>query len=628
MGPVRASHCQRNTTGHISRYTPRLSNCVYMADDTPAVSRREKIDALIDVAKFNPKFSVLIVVLGIVAAVLEGIGLSFILPVIEIVQVDDPVAEADGAMEVFVTAYDLIGVPFTLGFVVVGVAVVMTVRYTTSFLVAWFRTALSEYYIRDLQKRTFDNALDARVEYFDEEGSDDMLNAIITETRYGGRVIRYVVQFIEQFFFSLIYLLIALLIAPWLTLFAVVILGGLTIFLRKVVEPGFELGQIVADANERRQESAQAGTQGIRDVRIFGLASELYQDFTDAVDKYTKYRVKLARNEAAISNFYNLGVAVSVFVLIYLALGFADLSIGALGVFLFAMFQLGPKVSSLNEKYYKIENNLPHLVRTQQFVKELESRKEPNDPTREAPATVEEVEFDDVWFSYDDEEDVLKGVDFEVEKGEFIAFVGQSGAGKSTIVSLLARLYQLDRGEIRANGIPIAELDVDEWREHIAVVRQSPFIFNDTLEYNLTVGKRDVSRTDLDRVCEIAKVDEFFADLPNGYETVLGDNGVRLSGGQKQRVALARALLTDADLLVLDEATSDLDSHLEREVQDAIEAMDRDYAMIAIAHRLSTVENADRIYTMADGEITEVGSHGELLENGGQYANLYAIQAQ
>ncbi len=599
-----------------------------MADDTPAVSRREKIDALIDVAKFNPKFSVLIVVLGIAAAVLEGVGLSFILPIIELVQMDDPTAEADGAMEVFVIAYETVNIPLTLGTAVVGVAAVMTVRYTTSFLVAWFRAALANYYIRDLQKRTFDNALDARVEYFDEEGSDDMLNAIITETRYGGKVIRYVVQFIEQFFFSLIYLTIALLIAPWLTLFAVVILGGLTVFLRKVVEPGFELGQIVADANEQRQESAQAGTQGIRDVRIFGLASELYQDFTGAVDKYTKYRVKLARNEAAIGNFYNLGVAVSVFVLIYLALTFANLGIGALGVFLFAMFQLGPKVSSLNSKYYKIENNLPHLVRTQQFVKELESRKEPNEPTRETPATVDEVEFDDVWFSYDDEEDVLKGVNFEVEKGEFIAFVGQSGAGKSTIVSLLARLYQLDRGTIRANGIPIAELDVDEWREHIAVVRQSPFIFNDTLEYNLTVGNREKTRAELDRVCEIAKVDEFFDELPNGYETTLGDNGVRLSGGQKQRVALARALLTDADLLVLDEATSDLDSHLEREVQDAIEAMDRDYAMIAIAHRLSTVENADRIYTMDAGEITEVGSHGELLENGGQYANLYAIQAQ
>ncbi|WP_436344051.1 ABC transporter ATP-binding protein [Natronorubrum sp. FCH18a] len=593
-----------------------------------SVSRREKLDALLDVARFNPKFTALIVVLGLAAAILEGVGLSFILPVIEIVQLDDPTAEADGLMGAFVTAYATLGVPFTLGYVVVGVAVVMTVRYTTSFVVAWFREALRTYYIRDLQLRAYDNALDARVEYFDEEGSDDILNAIVTQTTYAGRVIQRVVQLLESLFLSLVYLLIALVISPLLTLFAAGVLGFLTIFLRRVVEPGYEVGDLVADANERRQEAAQAGTQGIRDVRIFGLADELRQDFVNAIDQFTSARITLRRNEAAINNFYNLGVAVSVFVLIYLALTFADLSIGALGVFLFAMFQLGPKVSQVNKLLYKVENDLPHLVRTQEFIKELEAREEPNDPTSDVPDVVDYVEFDDVHFSYDQEEEVLSGIDFEVDKGEFVAFVGQSGAGKSTIVSVLARLYELDDGEIRANGVPIDEMDIDDWRERIAIVRQNPFIFNDTLEYNLTIGNRDVTRTELERACEISKVDEFFDELPNGYETMLGDDGVRLSGGQKQRVALARALLQDADLLVLDEATSDLDSNLEQEVQAAIEEMDRDYAMIAIAHRLSTVENADRIYTVDNGEIIEKGSHQELVNKAGQYAELYTIQSQ
>ena len=596
--------------------------------ETDNISRQEKFDALLDVARFDPKFTVLIIGLGLVAAVLEGVGLSFILPIIEIVQADDPVAEADGLMAVFVTAYQALGIPFTLGFVVVGVAVVMTARYTTSFVVAWFREALRTYYIRDLQLRAFRNALDARVEYFDTEGSDDMLNTIVTQTYYAGRVIQRVVKFIETLFLSLAYLLIAVIIAPLLTLFALIVLGGLTVLLRNVIEPGYEVGDVVADANERRQETAQAGTQGIRDIRIFGVADELYQDFTDAVNRYTDARITLRRNEAAINNFYNLGVAVSTFVLIYLALTFAELSIGALGVFLFAMFQLGPQVSRLNQQFYKVENDLPHLVRTQKFIRELESREEPNEPVRNVPAEVDHVEFDDVRFSYDDDEQVLRGVDFEVEKGEFIAFVGQSGAGKSTIVSLLARLYEIDEGEIRANDIPIDEMDIDEWRDRLSVVRQSPFIFNDTLRYNLTIGNRDVTEAELDRVCEIARVDEFFDDLPNGYDTMLGDDGVRLSGGQKQRVALARALLEDADLLILDEATSDLDSNLEQEVQAAIEAMDRDYAMITIAHRLSTVQNADRIYTMDDGKVIEAGTHTELLDNGGQYEELYAIQSK
>ncbi len=597
-----------------------------MAEDLDTVSRKQKIDALLDVVRYNPKFAILIVALGLVAAILEGVSLSFILPVIEIVQAEDPTAEADGIMAAFVIVYDFLPVPFTLGYVVLGVATVMTVRYTTSFIVAWFRSALKTRYVRHLQKRTFNSALEAEVEYFDEEGSDDMLNAIITETRYGGSVIKDVIKFMEKLFFTLVYLAIALYIAPLLTLIAITILGSLTLLLRYVIEPGFQLGQIVADANERRQETAQAGTQGIRDVRMFGLSEELSTEFSNAVDRYTKFKIKLYRNEAALKNFYNLGVAVSVFVLIYLALTFADLSVGALGVFLFAMFQMGPKVSKLNEKYYKIENNLPHLVRTQQFVKILEDRRERNEPSREVPIEVDHIEFDNVHFSYNDGEAVLKGVDFEVEKGEFVAFVGQSGAGKSTIVSLLMRMYELDRGLIRANGQPISEFDISEWRDHIAVVRQNPFIFGDTLEYNLTVGNRDATRGELDRVCRIARVDEFFHDLPNGYDTQLGDNGVRLSGGQKQRVALARALLTDADLLILDEATSDLDTHLEQEVQRAIEEMDRDYAMITIAHRLSTVVNADRIYAMDSGEITEKGRHQELIEKEGDYADLYAVQ--
>lgn len=600
-----------------------------MSDSDPdSISRQEKVDALLNVARFDPTFTFLLVGLGLVAAVLEGIGLSFILPIIEIVQLDDPVAEADGLMAVFVTVYQTLGIPFTLGFVVVGVTAVIILRYTTTFVVAWFREALRTRYMRDLQLRAFRNTLDARVEYFDTEDSDDMLNAIITQTHYAGRVIKRIVRFTETSFLSLAYLLIALVIAPLLTSFAILVLGGLTVLLRHVLEPGYELGDLVADANERRQEAAQAGTQGIRDIRIFGLAGELYRDFTDAVNQYTSARITLRRNEAAIRNFSNLGVAVSVFVLIYLALRFAELSIGALGVFLFAMFQLGPKVSQLNKQFYKIENNLPHLVRTQTFIRKLEGKKEPNEPVRDVPAEVDHLEFDDVRFSYDGEGQTLRGVDFEVEKGEFIAFVGQSGAGKSTIVSLLTRLYETNEGEIRANGIPTDEMEIDEWRDRLSVVRQSPFIFNDTLRYNLTIGNRDATEAELDRVCKIARVDEFFDDLPNGYDTMLGDDGVRLSGGQKQRVALARALIEDADLLVLDEATSDLDSNLEQEVQAAIEAMDRDYAMITIAHRLSTVQNADRIYTMDDGEVTEIGTHADLLDDGGQYEELYTIQSE
>ncbi len=597
------------------------------ADDTESVSRREKIDALIDVAQYNPRFTVGIVLLGIVAAILEGVGLSFILPIIELVETSDPASEADGLMGVFVSAYELVGVPLTLGTAVLGVSLVMVVRYTSSFGVGWLREVLRTHYIRNLQDRAFRNALDARVAYYDEKGSDDILNAIVTQTYYAGRVIQRAIQLLEQTFIAGVYFLIALIISPSLTLFTAVVLGGFTVFFRRVLESGYDIGDRVAEANEQRQQAAQAGTQGIRDIRIFGVADELYEDFQQAIDKYTRARILQRRNSTAIGNFYNLVVAVSVFVLIYLALAFADLSLGALGVFLFAMFRLGPRVSNLNSMFYQIENDLPHLVRTLKFIAELESQEEPNESKQRVPGEITQIEFDTVEFAYSGEEQVLRGIDFEVEKGEFVAFVGQSGAGKSTIVSLLARMYEVDEGEIRANGIPIQEMNIGEWRDRLSVVRQSPFIFNDTLRYNLTIGNRDVSDRELDRVCEIAKVDEFMTDLPEGYETMLGDEGVRLSGGQKQRVALARALIEDADLLILDEATSDLDSNLEKQVQQAIEEMDRDYAIITIAHRLSTVKNADRIYTVEDGQVTETGQHSELVKEGGKYAELYGIQA-
>jgi subfamily B ATP-binding cassette protein MsbA len=273
-----------------------------------------------------------------------------------------------------------------------------------------------------------------------------------------------------------------------------------------------------------------------------------------------------------------------------------------------------------------MEGNLSHLIRTQQFVEELDGRRESDGDAD--PGRVSEIAFDDVRFSYTDDEQVLDGISFSVDRGEFVAFVGQSGAGKSTIVSLLARFYNPDEGEITADGTPIDEFDLQAWRNRIAVVRQQPFIFNDTLEGNVTVGNRDASREAVEEVCAIAKVNEFVDDLPKGYDSELGDDGVRLSGGQRQRVALARALLTDADFLVLDEATSDLDSSLEKEVQASIEAMDRNYGMIAVAHRLSTVQNADRIYTIDDGEIIESGTHLDLLNNDGKYANLYNIQSK
>lgn len=595
-------------------------------NDTTEVTWHDKLEALARVARYRPVFTLGLILFGAFVALFEGIGLGFIYPIIEVAQAGEAVEEGGRVMSIFLATYEFLGIPFTLGYLIIGVALIMTMRFSMSFMVAWMKALLMKQYEKDLRTRAFDGALDAEIRYFDEEGSDDVLNAIITETRYSGRVIDRGVRVMEMVFLVLMYVAVMFYISSVMTILAIVLLGGITFVLRFVIEPAVTVGTRVAEANERVQESVQAGTQGIRDVKLFGLSEEVFSTFRQSIQEYARSEVDLSRNDAAIKNFYQLAAAITLFGLIYYGFVHTGLALGELGIFLIAMFQLAPKVSSLNSYFYRLEGDLSHLVRTQAFLDELSERQESGGDL--SISSLNHVEFEDVHFSYNGEDQVLRGIYFEVEQDEFVAFVGQSGAGKSTIVSLLARMYEPDEGDIRANGIPIEEYDLKEWRERIAVVRQQPFIFNDTLENNVTIGNREATRSDVERVCEIAKVTEFLDDLPNEYESKLGDDGVRLSGGQRQRVALARALLKDADYLILDEATSDLDSNLEKQVQDSIESMDRDYAIIGIAHRLSTVENADRIYTVDSGEIIESGTHGELINSNGQYSELYAIQSK
>jgi len=313
------------------------------------ITREQKIRALARVARFRPVFTVGIIALSVFAAVLEGIGLSFLLPIIQLARGG---AEGGGAyFEAFVTLYETLGVPFTLESVVVGVAIVMTVRYTSSFLVAWLKAALRTNYVRHLQVESFDHALDAEVAYFDDEGSDDILNAIVTQASYAGRSIDRLAKLVEQGFLTAMYGLVALVMAPFLTVASVVVLGVFVFVSRTVLESGYSVGDRVAEANERVQTAAQAGTQGIRDVKLFGLKRELFDRFNNATDQRVQARVTLRRNEAALDNFYQLATAVVVFLLIYVALRIASLSLASLGVFLFAMFRLAPRASTLNNYF-------------------------------------------------------------------------------------------------------------------------------------------------------------------------------------------------------------------------------------------------------------------------------------
>jgi subfamily B ATP-binding cassette protein MsbA len=235
------------------------------------------------------------------------------------------------------------------------------------------------------------------------------------------------------------------------------------------------------------------------------------------------------------------------------------------------------------------------------------------------------VEYRGVCFSYG-RGPVLRGVDLTVSAGERVAFVGPSGGGKSTLLSLLPRLYDAQEGSVRLDGRDVREATRASLRAQVAVVGQDPFLFNDTVHANIAYGRPGATRAEVETAARAAHADGFIGRLPRGYETPVGERGVRLSGGERQRIAIARALLKDAPILILDEATSHLDAESERLVQDALEALMRGRTVLVIAHRLATIQRADRIFFVADGRIVEVGTHRELIERPGAYRRFYELQ--
>ncbi|HSY55188.1 MAG TPA: ABC transporter ATP-binding protein/permease, partial [Bradyrhizobium sp.] len=238
------------------------------------------------------------------------------------------------------------------------------------------------------------------------------------------------------------------------------------------------------------------------------------------------------------------------------------------------------------------------------------------------------VRFDNVQFAYEPDRQILKGLSFEVPAGKTVAIVGPSGAGKSTISRLLFRLYDVSSGRILIDGQDIRNVTQASLRASIGMVPQDTVLFNDTIRYNIRYGRWDASDEEVEEAARLAQIDGFIRMSPKGYETQVGERGLKLSGGEKQRVAIARTVLKAPPILVLDEATSALDSHTEQEIQDALERVSRNRTSLVIAHRLSTIVAADEIIVLDQGRIAERGTHGQLLATGGLYASMWNRQRE
>ena len=302
------------------------------------------------------------------------------------------------------------------------------------------------------------------------------------------------------------------------------------------------------------------------------------------------------------------------------------LTAGEFFSFLAALFMLYAPIRKLSRCHNKIQQALAAAHRAYEI---LDSEPEPMVEGSVELAIIErEVGFEDVWFRYERSDWILKDITLSVPKGKIAAIVGTSGVGKSTLVDLIPRFYEVTKGRITIDGVDIAQATLQSLRAQIGIVTQETFLFNDTVKNNICYGRKDATEAEIEAAARDAYAHDFILHMPEGYDTFIGDRGVKLSGGERQRLAIARALIKDPPVLILDEATSALDSESEKIVQKALNRLMQNRTVFVIAHRFSTIVNADIIIVLEDGEVVEQGNHEELYAKGGLYRKLYSLQFQ
>jgi subfamily B ATP-binding cassette protein MsbA len=370
---------------------------------------------------------------------------------------------------------------------------------------------------------------------------------------------------------------------------------------------------------------AEEGIEAYREVRIYGGQDYEMQKFTDAVAANRRREMQTTAVNALISPVVQMIAGAMIIFMIYLAsTHITNISPGGFAAVVVSMLLLLKPIKSLAQVNATIQKG---IAAAESIFQLLDTPAEQNPGQLQNPRVRGEIVFTDVGLSYDEQHPVLQHINLAIQPGQTLALVGKSGSGKSSLISLLPRFYELSHGHITIDGVDISEFDLLNLRQQFALVSQNIVLFNDTIEHNITYGcSQPVSQQRLIEVAKAAHAYEFIQALPQGFATPVGEKGLRLSGGQKQRIAIARAILKDAPILILDEATSSLDTESERHIQAALDNLMQHRTTIVIAHRLSTIENADQIVVLDRGHIVEQGTHQSLLQNNQYYAKLHAMQ--
>ena len=483
--------------------------------------------------------------------------------------------------------------------------------------------------IMDLRNQLYERILRQSISFFHRHSTGKLMSAVVNDIEKIQLAVSAVLADFLRQSFTLVALMFVVLVLDWrLALISIALLP-------LVMIPSAKIGKRIRGSSRSSQANLaelsqllQEAISGNRIVKAFRMERWELARFRAAARKLLQVNLRFVRAQAVTSPLMEiLGAVTIVFLLLYARdrILHQALTTGMFVTFIYALLKMYEPVKRLSGIHNSFQQAVGASAKVFEIL-ELQEEVAEKPDAKVLPPFSRSIAFENVWFGYDAGEPFLQNVSLEVKAGEVVALVGASGAGKSTLVNLILRFFDVSRGRVLIDGSDVRDVTLDSLRSQISMVTQEMILFNDTVRNNICYGRPNVSKEDLESVAQAALASEFIQRMPQGYDTVIGDRGERMSGGQRQRLAIARALLKNSPILILDEATSELDTESEQLVQKALSNLMAGRTVIVIAHRLSTVRRADKIVVIDRGRIRELGTHQDLIRKGGIYQRLHELQ--